>query len=210
MSEISNILRMYIMNHDNKREGGNLWTDDEIIKNLIEHPEKGLEILMNTYIGLVYTIVYSKISCTCQKEDIEECTSDIFYEIYKTRSLINLEKGSIKSYLSVIAKRKAIDMFRKSKNEYNKNISIDDMDYDSIAAKDTNIDTVAIDNETRNILIKEIRALGEPDSEIIIRKYYFGQSTKLIAKDLKLKENTVDKKVSRGLQKLKQSLGGVL
>jgi len=64
--------------------------------------------------------------------------------------------------------------------------------------------------DTFETLINEIKALGEPDSEIIIRKYYFGQSTRLIARALKLKENTVDKKVSRGLQKLRQSLGGVL
>lgn len=185
-------------------------SDNEMIKLLMDNPEKGLKTLMNTYIGLVYTIVSSKISTVCSKEDIEECTSDIFYEIYKNRSLIDLEKGSIKAYISVIAKRKAIDLFRKSNKEYNKNLSMDDMDYDSIAAKNADVETAAIDSGTKNSLIKEIKALGEPDSEIFIRKYYFGQSTRLIARALKLKENTVDKKVSRGLQKLRQSLGGVL
>ncbi len=185
-------------------------SDDEIIGLLIDNPEKGLETLMNTYIGLVYTIVYSKISNICSKEDIEECTSDIFYEMYKNRSSIDLEKGSIKAYLSVIAKRKAIDVFRKSSKEFNKNISLDDMDYDSVAAKNPDAEVAAINSETRNTLIHEIKSLGEPDSEIIIRKYYFGQSTRMIARALALKENTVDKKVSRGLQKLRQSLGGVL
>jgi len=187
-----------------------LLSDNEIIKLLINSPERGLETLMNTFIGLVYTIVYSKISGICSKEDIEECTSDIFYEIYKNRSSINLEKGSIKAYLSVIAKRKAIDIFRKSSKGIGRNLSIDDMDYDSIAAENSDVEKLVVESESKAILIKAIKTLGEPDSEIIIRKYYFGQSTKLIAKSLKLKENTVDKKVSRGLNKLKQSLGGVL
>jgi RNA polymerase sigma-70 factor (ECF subfamily) len=51
--------------------------------------------------------------------------------------------------------------------------------------------------------------LGEPDREIIIRKYYFGQKSKEIAGVLNLRENTVDKKISRGLKKLKILLGGV-
>lgn len=185
-------------------------SDNEIIELLIDSPEKGLATLMDTYNGLVYTIVYSKIANICSKEDIEECTSDIFYEVYKNRCSIDLEKGSIKAYLSVVAKRKAIDNFRKSSKGFNMNLSIDDMDYESVAANNPNAEADAIDSETKNTLIKSIEALGEPDSEIIIRKYYFGQSTKLIARSLKLKENTVDKKVSRSLQKLKQSLGGVL
>lgn len=185
-------------------------SDSEIIKLLIDSPEKGLEKMMNNYIGLVYTIVYSKLSNTCTKEDIEECVSDVFYDIYKNYGSIDLKKGSIKAYISVIAKRKAIDIFRRSNKEFIQSFSIDDMDYDSLDAKNSNVETAVIDSETKDTLIKEIKALGEPDSEIIIRKYYFGQSTRLIARTLKLKENTVDKKVSRGLNKLKQSLGGVL
>ena len=52
--------------------------------------------------------------------------------------------------------------------------------------------------------------LSEPDKEIFIRKYYLGQSTKIISKILGIKENTIDKKVSRGLLKLKNILKGVL
>jgi RNA polymerase sigma-70 factor (ECF subfamily) len=59
-------------------------------------------------------------------------------------------------------------------------------------------------------IINEIKFLGEPDSEIFIRKYYFRQSTKYISKIMGIKENTIDKKVSRGLIKLKQTLGVVL
>lgn len=185
-------------------------SDKDLIKLLKDSPEKGLEKLMDTYTGLVYTIVYSKLSSICSKEDIEECTSDIFYEIYKNRGSIDLEKGSIKAYLSVIAKRKAIDIFRKAAKKSNQNLSIDELDYDSIAAENADVEAIVADSETKSTLINKIKALGEPDSEIIIRKYYLGQSTKLIAKSLKLKENTVDKKVSRGLDKLKQALGGVL
>jgi RNA polymerase sigma-70 factor, ECF subfamily len=52
--------------------------------------------------------------------------------------------------------------------------------------------------------------MGEPDHEIFIRKFYLGQSSKEIAKATGIKENTIDKKVSRGLVRLRETLGGIL
>jgi len=182
-------------------------TDNDLLLLLRNKPEQGLVKLINAYSGLVYTIVFSKLA-NSSAQDIEECVSDIMFEFYKNRDCIDLQRGSIKAYLSVIAKRRAIDYFRKI-NSPVKNISMDDARQGDIPAKN-NIEVEIIHKEAKSILIKEIHALGEPDSEIIIRKYYFGQSTKSIAKLLHLKENTVDKKASRSLIKLRQSLGGVL
>lgn len=183
--------------------------DDEIVRLLTLKPEKGLEKLMDGYTGLAFSIVYGKLSNICSKEDIEECVSDIFYEIYKNRDSIDPEKGSLKALLCVISKRKAIDLYRKAIRQ-NQKLPAEEMENEPAGGDNYGVETAVINNETKNLLISEIKALGEPDSEIIIRKYYFGQSTKLIAKDLRLKENTVDKKVSRGLNKLRLALGGIL
>jgi RNA polymerase sigma-70 factor (ECF subfamily) len=158
--------------------------------------------------ALVYTIVYGKLSNVCNKQDIEETVSDIFYQIYRARNLIDLEKGSLKSYIAVVSKRAAIDIYRKQRGK-NDIVSINEFEYDWIASC-TDIEKDVIDSETSDLLIKEIKALGEPDSQIMIRKYYFGQTSKAIAKVLGIKENTINKKVSRALVKLQQALGGVL
>ena len=182
--------------------------EKEIYLLLIQNPEKGLEKIMDKYMGFVYTIVYGKLSLVCNRQDIEECVSDIFHEAYRTRNLIDFEKGSLKSYLAVLSKRTAIDVFRKLRNNAD-DVSLDEFDHDWIAS-DTDIEKSVIDNEKSDFLIQEIKALGEPDSQIMIRKYYFGQSSKIISKALGIKENTINKKVSRALAKLKQVLGGVL
>ena len=62
--------------------------------------------------------------------------------------------------------------------------------------------------ENRSVLLQCIKELGEPDSHIFIMKYYLGHSTKMIAEKFDLKQNTVDKKVQRGLEKLKKALQG--
>jgi len=185
-----------------------LFGEKEMCSLLVRHPEKGIEKIMDKYIAFVYTIVYGKLSGVCSRQDIEECVSGIFYEVYQTRNLIDLEKGSLKSYLAVLSKRTAIDIFRKMRNKAG-NVSLDEFEHDWIAA-DTNTEKAVIDSETSDLLIQEIKALGEPDSQIIIRKYYFGQSSKIISAVLGIKENTVNKKVSRSLVKLKEALGGVL
>jgi RNA polymerase sigma-70 factor (ECF subfamily) len=180
--------------------------EKELLSLLFQNPEKGLGKMIDKYMGFVYTIVYGKLSNICNKQDIEECVSDIFYEAYKTRNLIDLEKGSLKSYLAVLSKRTAIDAFRKlSKNT--DSISLNEIEHDWIAS-DTDIEKDVLESETSELLIKEIKALGEPDSQIVIRKYYFGQSSKTISKALGIKENTINKKISRALIKLKKALGG--
>ncbi|MEL7567505.1 MAG: antiterminator Q family protein [Dehalobacterium sp.] len=184
--------------------------DENLLILLKGNPEKGLEKLMNIYMGLVYTIVYGKLSSICSKEDIEECVSTVFYEVYQNKHNIDLEKGSIKAFLSVIAKRKAIDIYRKHEKIVNRVVSMDDLSYGIINAQSTKRETSDDDGEIKAVLIDSIKALGKPDSEIFIRKYYLGQSTKIIAKILDIKENTIDKKVSRGLAKLKEALEGVL
>ncbi len=184
-------------------------TEDSTILNLLQRQdEKGLELLMDTYAGLVYTIVHSKIHTICSKEDIEECVSDVFYELYKSSSKVNLQKGSLKAFLAVIAKRKAIDIYRKYHKQTQKVIPLDllyeleDKGLGSSQASDYDKE------ETRTQIIKEIKALGEPDHEILIRKYFFEQPSKVISEAMDIKVNTIDKRISRALIKLKKLLEG--
>lgn len=178
--------------------------ENELLSLLIQTPEQGLEFIMDQYMAFVYTIVHGKLSGICKKQDIEECVSDVFFELYRTRGLIELEKGSLKAYLAVLAKRRAIDIYRKLRSNVD-NVSLDEFDLDWVISKDN-----VTDNETSDLLVQEIKALGEPDSQIIIHKYYYGQSAKAIARALRLKENTVNKRASRALAKLREALGGAL
>lgn len=182
-------------------------SDEKLIKVLNTNPENGLEILMENYTGLVYTIVYNQLSNVLSNEDIEECVSDIFYEVFNHKDRIDLNKGSIKGFLAVVSKRKAIDLYRKYKNENNIKVSIDNIDINDDCG---DVVTKITESERNSILLDTIKSLGEPDSEIMIRKYYFRESSKDISKILGIKANTIDKKASRCINKLKNILGGIL
>ena len=182
-------------------------SDIELLKLLNNKPEIGLKMMMDNYMALIYTIIFNKLSGMYSKEDIEECVSDVFFEVFHYKNRIDLQKGSIKAFLAIIAKRKAIDMYRKNKN--NHHIPIDDVSENLYTIVDDVADSILL-KESNSVLIDAIKSLGEPDSEIIIRKYYLYQSSKDISKNIGLKVNTIDKKVSRCMQKLKKVLGGIV
>ena len=207
MSDLYNILRNILYKSDLIERRCALISDIELLKLLNNKPETGLKMMMDNYMALIYTIIFNKLSGMYSKEDIEECVSDVFFEVFKYKNRIDLQKGSIKAFLAIIAKRKAIDMYRKNKNT--QHIPIEDVSESLYTMVDEVSDSILL-KESNLVLIDAIKSLGEPDSEIIIRKYYLHQSSKDISKNIGLKVNTIDKKVSRCMQKLKKVLGGIV
>ena len=103
---------------------------------------------------------------------------------------------SVTAYISVIAERRCINMFR-SKLRQPDTIPIDELEYE-LAEQVSNTDG--------DTLSQAVASLGEPDTEIFVRKYYFGQKSEDIARELDMKTNTVNKRISRGLKKLRKIL----
>ncbi|MEG0308478.1 MAG: sigma-70 family RNA polymerase sigma factor [Clostridium sp.] len=179
-----------------------------LLENLIEDPQFTMKIIMNEYMGLIYSIVKSKISEISSIEDIEECVSDVFYSFYEQRGKIDLEKGSIKAYLCIIAKRKAIDLFRKKVREQD-NVSIDDEHMRNTVSDGNLVEDTFLNKVNRKMVLEEINALGEPDHKILVRKYYIGESSKEISTILNMTVAAIDTRASRALVNIRRKLGSV-
>ena len=63
------------------------------------------------------------------------------------------------------------------------------------------------DRETRRALMDAIRSLGHPDRDILVRKFYLGQSSREIALALNLTVSNVDTRTHRAIQTLRDRLG---
>ena len=57
-------------------------------------------------------------------------------------------------------------------------------------------------------LMGAVKALGEPDCEIILRKFYLSQSSKEIAERLNMTVSNVDTRTHRAIKRLRNELGG--
>ena len=92
--------------------------EETILALLIDKPAEGIRILTAQYGGLVYSITWRRLQGCLRKEDIEECVSDIFFELYRCRDKIDLSKGSLKTFLLTIAERQAIKYYERKTDKY--------------------------------------------------------------------------------------------
>ena len=58
-------------------------TDQEFRKHMERSPEEGMRAVFDEYCNYVYVIATAKLKSCGTKEDIEECVSDVFTEVFK-------------------------------------------------------------------------------------------------------------------------------
>lgn len=177
--------------------------DETIIKKLKEDPDTGFELLIAQYCGIINAVVRSLLRPPVfNNADIEDCIAEVFSEFYFKLHKYSPESGSLKSYLCVIAKNKATDSLRKHYKEAQK------LPYNDQLYSKHDQDDFQFDQYTRIELINAIKDLKEPDHEILVRKFYFSESSKEIAKRLNLSVSNVDVRTHRAIKKLKERFGG--
>lgn len=179
--------------------------DAELLKKLHNDPNSGMKILLGQYAGLVYAVIKSKLPGYAA-EDIEDCVSDTFSEFWRDFGKYDPSSGSIRSWLCVIAKNNAVDFVRK-KIRRSAETHIDDADVKEQCDDSASVEDIFEDTERRGELVRAVRRLGRTDREIIIRKFYFSQSSKEIAKAMKMSVSNVDTRTHRALKKLRKIIG---
>ena len=175
----------------------------ELLRLMREEPERGMRLFLEQYLRLIWSIVAGRAGGVAAEQEIEDCVSTVVYELYRDLDKIELSRGTIKAYVAVRARRAAIDLYSSSRKER--------------ARRAEEIpewkggpqpEEALLRKEERDELLRGINELGEQDREIILRKYFYYQPTKQIAKDLGIRPSTVDTRASRALEKLRRRLGG--
>ena len=166
-----------------------------LLKQLKNKNDKAIESAIELYTPYVSTVLYNIAGASLMREDIEEIISDVFISLWQNADKIDLQKGTIRSYIAATARNYALKRFMQRK-EYT---SIDDIELPD--EKSITEDTVMYD-----FLWKAVMELGEPDNEIFVRYYRYGEKLRDIAVATGVNLSTVKTKLSRGKQKLKKIL----
>lgn len=159
-------------------------SDIKLLELLHNQPELDHKIIMANYIPLICKLVFNELSITYTKEDIEKYLSAVFFEVFNYKDRIDSQSGFNKVLLAIMAKRKAIDMNRRNKN--NNQILMNDASMNLHAISDDVVRLILL-KENNLQLIDDIKSLDESDSEIITRRYSLNQRVRDISKNTGLK-----------------------
>ncbi len=183
---------------------GEPMTDNEYRRLYDESPVAAQNALFNEYLKYVYSIVYNKLRSCGTQEDIEECVSDIFSAVFLGYDNSKNRNGDLKGFIGAVAVNKAINMYHSLSSARSKVTPLEELDTD--IADDNSLTEQAERTELQNIMLRCIKSLGEPESTMIIQKYYYDMKSNEIAKKLSMSPGTVRVKCSRALKKLKALL----
>ena len=75
--------------------------------------EKMMAFVIQKYSKLLWKIASGVLINAASAEDIEECVADTFIHLWMNPHKYNPDKGKLFSYLSMVARSKAIDRYRK-------------------------------------------------------------------------------------------------
>ncbi|SCH10914.1 Sigma-K factor [uncultured Clostridium sp.] len=169
-------------------------TDKKILHLLDQNPEEGMGLLMEQYMGLLWSACHLYLT---NPEDIRECVQETFADFYGNRERFRAERGTVKAYLYVIAKRKAIRMAAQNGKQ-----SMVPLEMLEEAAADSGEDAIL----NREALEQALGKLKEQDSRMIRMQYYDGLTCREIAEAMHLPVETVKKRQQRSLRKLRLAL----
>ena len=177
--------------------------DSELQHLMKAEPERGQRAFYDKYFNYVYTIVYARLKGCASAEDIDECVGDVFAQCFIYFDKQKEIMGELKAFTASVARRKAIDTYRRVVKHSSRNVPLGE---DAEFASGEDIEESAERSELRRILYEKVGELGEPDSTIIIQKYYYGRSSKEIAEIVDLTSENVRARCSRAIKKLRDML----
>lgn len=175
-------------------------TENELRLLISKSQKDGFRELFRHYYSYVYSVVWRKIRLVGRKEDAEECLSDIFAQIFL--HFDEIKPGMLTTYISTVAGRMAIDKYRSLTAMKNRNLNSDELCAD--VCDDENIEEKTETAQMNKVLLEKIISLGEPDSTIIIHRFYYERTSSEIAKYLGISSVNVRMRLSRSLKRLKK------
>lgn len=161
-----------------------------------------LEQLMGKYGNVVYGLVSRIMAGVGRTEDVEECVSDVFLAVWKRIDEYDMAKGSLRTWLLILAKYSALDVRRKMLRRPGGE------PFEGCAtAGARSVEETVISKEASAEMIALVNALPEPDRTIFYRRYFYYESLEQISKGLRMTGKAVENRLYRMRKMFKAMLG---
>ncbi len=164
--------------------------DDWIVASIMRKKEKGLELLIDQYGGLITAIVRKHLGTLKSYE--EECINDVLLAVWHHIHRFDSEKNTFKNWVAAVAKYKAIDYQRK----YIKT------QHEALGEAEFG-ETSGVHNVQGDDVEELLGHLNEGDRELFKAYYLQEIELKQIAKKQQTTISNLYNRLSRGRKKLK-------
>ena len=174
--------------------------DEKTIQAIRMRNEKVIGEVIKAYSRLLWSVAGAVLNNIGSVQDMEECVADTFIYLWEHPEKYNPSRGKLKTWLSIIARTQAVNRCREITKR------------NTVSLEGTNLpDCLGIvegilRKETKETLLAAVNALGEPDREILLRRYFYDQKPREIALALNLSVKQVDNRLYQTKKKLRQAL----
>lgn len=177
--------------------------DNEIVELLKKKDQRSIELIAEKYERLIRYIAVTILKN--RETSVEECINDVYLNIWTHGGQFDFEKASFKTYLKAITRNAALNHLRKLKRlEELEGMDEADTLQSEYIDYSQNVEQQMIFREEVQALNRILSELKKKDKELVLRRFYYLQSTKHIAAAMGMSENAVDSKLSRLRKKIQK------
>lgn len=172
--------------------------DTALYRLLCDKPETGIRAVIGQYHALISAICSGILRNAPQ--DAEECVNECFFQLWRT--VHKLQKPEqLRAYLCCTARNLAISRYRALRTAEQNRTEMPEnalSDADVLLA----LEKRAAEEQVQNAVM----TLKEPDREIFVRKYYYMESVRSLAKRFSLTEKAIESILYRSRNRLRTIL----
>lgn len=189
--------------------GGPSITDEELMQGIVASNHPSLDLLYARYRPLIYGIILQVLP---NAVDAEEALQDTFLSVWNQAGRFDAEKGRPLGWIICLARRRAIDRYRKLSRRFEVEVRRFDDSEEGPNASDIMLANVsgsgdeAVRNDLRRLLATKLESLPTEQSRVIDLIYFKEMSQRQVAAHTGIPLGTVKTRIQLGLCKLAKEL----
>jgi RNA polymerase sigma-70 factor (ECF subfamily) len=177
-------------------------TDDVLRARMIAGDERALAVVYDRHAPMVFGLA-RRVTGNDQLAD--DVVQEVFSHLWRMPERIDLARGSIRSYLGVLAHRRAVDEVRRSVRQSRLESRAGDGVEAVASHEDDLVDAGAARWRTER-LCKLLADLPSDQREAVELAYFGGRTYRQVADELGIPEGTAKSRLRMGLARLREAL----
>ncbi len=154
-----------------------------------------LDRLVEQYGRLLWTVAAGILQSAGTREDVEECVSDVFFQIWQKPKQFDPRRGTLKSYLCLLCRSRALDRLRQLRR-------VETFPLEEQGPEEDSPEEILLRQESAQWILREIEMLEEPVRPAMELRFLWGLRPGEIAAALNLPVETVYQALRQGKRRI--------